>query len=136
MSLTSIERPLTTIRTVVAFDDRAILEANRRVEGGFERAFRRNLSGAADVERTHRELRARFADRLSGDDADSFTDVDARAARQVTTVARSAGAIAAFAGQHRTNQDAVDAGLVDQGRDFLVQVGVGRSDDLCRFAGA
>ncbi len=42
---------------------------------------------AADVERTHRELRARFADRLRGDDADSFTDVDARAASEVATVA-------------------------------------------------
>ena len=32
---------------------------------------------ATDVERTHRELRARLADRLAGDDADRLADVDA-----------------------------------------------------------
>ena len=29
-----------------------------------------------DVERTHRQLRSRFADRLSGDNADRFADLD------------------------------------------------------------
>ena len=74
-------------RAVVAFDDRSILETYFGVEGGFKRAFRRDLGCAADVERTHRELGARFADGLRGDDADSFADVDAGAACEVATVA-------------------------------------------------
>jgi long-chain acyl-CoA synthetase len=72
------------------------------------------------VERTHRELRARFADRLSSDYADSFTNVDARAARKVAAVAGGAGAIAAFAGEHRPDEDLVDAGLVDRGGNVFV----------------
>ena len=44
---------------------------------------------ATDVERTHRELRARLADRLRGDDADRLADVDRAAAREVASVARA-----------------------------------------------
>ena len=40
-----------------------------------------------DVERAHRELRARLADRLGGDDADRLADVDLVAAREVAAVA-------------------------------------------------
>ena len=47
---------------------------------------------AADVERAHRELRARLADRLAGDDADRLADVDLVAARQVAPVALGAHA--------------------------------------------
>ena len=47
----------------------------------------RPRAGATDVERTHRELRARLADRLRGDDADRFADVDHAAAREVAAVA-------------------------------------------------
>ena len=39
---------------------------------------------STDVERTHRELRARLADRLAGDDSDRLADVDLVAAREVT----------------------------------------------------
>ena len=42
-----------------------------------------------DVERAHRELRARLADRLSGDDADRLADVDPVAAREVAAVAHA-----------------------------------------------
>ena len=48
----------------------------------------RDLADATDVERTHRELRARLADRLRGDDADRLADVDHVPARQVAAVAR------------------------------------------------
>jgi ketosteroid isomerase-like protein len=47
---------------------------------------------ATDVERAHRELRARLADRLRGDDADGLADVDAVAAREVAAVAQRADA--------------------------------------------
>ena len=42
---------------------------------------------ATDVERAHRELRARLADRLGGDDADRLADVDLVAAGEVAPVA-------------------------------------------------
>ena len=47
---------------------------------------------AADVERAHRELRARLADRLAGDDADRLADVDLVAAGEVAPVALGADA--------------------------------------------
>ena len=56
----------------------------------------------ADVEGTHGELRARLADRLGGDDADRFADLDQLAAGQVAAVAAAADAAARFAGQHRS----------------------------------
>ena len=50
------------------------------------------LRRAADVERTHRQLRARLTDRLGGDDADRLADVDRRAARKIAPVALGADA--------------------------------------------
>ncbi len=41
----------------------------------------------ADMEGTHRELRAGLADRLGGDDTDRFADLDLLAAGQVAAVA-------------------------------------------------
>ena len=49
---------------------------------------------AAGVERPHRQLRARLADRLRGDDADRLADADQLAGRQVAAVARAADAVA------------------------------------------
>ena len=57
------------------------------------------------VERTHRELRARLADGLRGDDSDGSTDVDRTAARQVPAVARLADAVLRVAGHHRAADD-------------------------------
>ena len=51
---------------------------------------------AADVERTHRELRAGFADGLRGDDADGFAELDELAGREVAAVAMHANAAACF----------------------------------------
>ena len=39
--------------------------------------------GAADVERTHGELRAGFADGLRGDDADRLAELDQQAGGQI-----------------------------------------------------
>src|SRR5512143_1245759 len=49
--------------------------------------------GAADVERTHGQLRARLADRLRRDDADRLAEVDHVTARQVAAVAADADAL-------------------------------------------
>ena len=69
-----------------------------------------NLADAADVERAHRQLRAGLADRLRGDDADRFADVDDVAAREVAAVAQDADAAAGLAGEHRADLHLVDAG--------------------------
>ena len=50
------------------------------------------LTDAADVERPHRELRARLADALGGDDAHGHALFDQRAGRQVHAVAVAADA--------------------------------------------
>src|SRR5690606_25673307 len=97
----------------------------RLEEGGF-----RHLGRTADVEGPHRQLGARLADRLGGDDADRFADVDVGAARQVAAVAGRADAGVGFTGQGRADLDGLDAHLVDH-LDFLfLQIGVRRIQDL------
>src|SRR5580704_16971696 len=56
-----------------------------RVESG---ALGNAGGGSADVERTHRELRARFADGLRGDDADRFAELNHAARSEVAAVAQ------------------------------------------------
>src|SRR5690606_8840200 len=94
-----------------------------------ERGFR-HLGRTADVEGPHRQLGARLADRLGGDDADRFADVDVSAARQVAAVAHAADARVGFTGQGRTDLDGLDADLVDQLDLFFLQIGVGREQDF------
>jgi hypothetical protein len=65
------------------------------------------------VERTHRQLRARFADRLCRDHADCFADVHQRAAAEVAAVAGRAQTVARFAGQRRAHAHFVDAEAFD-----------------------
>ena len=58
---------------------------------------------STDVERPHRQLRARFADGLRGNDADRFAELHELPGRQVASIALRANAAPAFAGQHRAN---------------------------------
>ena len=68
---------------------------------------------AAHVERTHGELGARLADRLGGDDADRFADLDQLAAGQVAPVAAAADAAAGLAGEHRADLHLLDTRFLD-----------------------
>ena len=77
---------------------------------------------AADVERPHRQLRARLADRLRRDDADRQAQLDELARRQVAAVALRAAAAAARAGQHRADADLLDARLLDRRGLLLVDL--------------
>ena len=54
---------------------------------------------AARVERAERQLRARLADALRGDDADRFAHSDQAAAREIAPVAFRAQAVPRFARQ-------------------------------------
>ena len=59
----------------------------------------------AQVEGSHRELRSRFADRLSGDDSNRFAQADEIAGRQVESIAFRADAAAAFASESGADPD-------------------------------
>ena len=64
---------------------------------------------AADVEGTHRELRARLADRLGGDDADGHAFLDQLAGGQVHAVAEAADAERGLAGHRAADLDLVES---------------------------
>ncbi len=85
---------------------------------------------AADVERAHRQLRARLADRLRRDDADREAELDEPPGREVAAVALRTAAAAAGARQHRTDADLLDAAFLDVGRLLLVDLLVDVDDDL------
>ena len=70
---------------VVELHDAGVLGLQRRLLGAVAR-------GAADVERAHRELGARLADRLRGDDAHGHAHLDQLAGGQVAAVAERAHA--------------------------------------------
>jgi hypothetical protein len=89
-----------------------------------------DLTDAADVERTHRELRSRLADRLGCNDANCLANVDDVAACQITSVALHADTAPRLTRQHGTNLDAINAGVLDE-RDFVFgDLGVGRNDHI------
>src|SRR6185369_9389457 len=108
------------------------------VHGAFSARLERGLLDlaarcrATDVERTHRELRARFADRLSGDDANRLADVDAVTAGQVAPVAQRTHAAARLAGEHRADDDFFDTRVLDLIDTRFVELGVAFDDDLAR----
>src|SRR6202140_5219294 len=110
-----------------ALDVLEVHELDDTMVARFERgALRDARSGSADVEGTHGELRARFADGLRGDDADSLAELDHPARRQVAAVAQRANAAPGFASEHGTNAHALDTrGLYCVGQlfgDVLVHV--------------
>ncbi|MDT4833663.1 hypothetical protein FQZ97_672800 [compost metagenome] len=93
---------------------------------GFHRAGQgRTRRRATDVERTHRELRARFADGLGGDDANRFALVDRGAAAEIAAVAVRAQAVTRFARQRRADLDFVHADAVNGVDQVFVQQGAG-----------
>ena len=100
------------------------------VVGGLEERLLGHLRRAADVEGPHGQLGAGLADRLGGDDADRFADVHRRAAGQVAAVAGAADADLGLAGQDRADLDRLHAGGLDQLDHVLVEIGVGRHDQL------
>ena len=73
----------------------------------------------ADVERAHRELRARLADRLGGDDADRLADLDELAAGQIASVAAAADAAPRLAREHRADLHHLDARFLNVPRQIL-----------------
>ena len=85
----SVALGLDDLQALVA-DRAGVLRVERRLLGDARRR-------AADVERAHRQLRARLADRLRGDDADRLAELDQLAGREVAAVALRAARRGALA---------------------------------------
>ena len=78
---------------------RPVADFHLAVETRLDEGLIRQLRRAADMERAHRQLGARLADRLGGDDAHRLAHIDRRAARQIAPVAGAADAVLGLAGQ-------------------------------------
>src|SRR5690606_10009410 len=76
--------------------------------------------GTTDVEGPQRQLGARLADRLRGQDAHGLTDIHHLHGGEVAAVALLAEPAAALARQHRANLHARDAAVLDHVRGILV----------------
>ena len=113
---------------LAALDGLQIEVLDRSVRRGFVLRRFFETRRTADVERTHRQLRAGFANRLRGDDADRFADLDRPTSRQIASVALDAAAATRFAGQHRTNANSLHAGTLNLGRQVFVDLLVGFDD--------
>jgi hypothetical protein len=91
------------------------VEANVAIGLRFDhRLLKGARSGAADVERAHRKLRARFANGLRGNDANSFPELDHLAGRQVSPITVGAHPAFAVAGEHGPNLELLDADLLNR----------------------
>ena len=94
------------------------------VLGFFRGLFVRPACRTADMERSHRQLRAGFADRLGGNDAGRFAQIHHLAGCQVAPIAFDADAALGLAGQHGPDLHLLDAGCLNIGcqgfRDFLI----------------
>ena len=86
----------------------------------------------ADVEGTHGELRAGFADGLCRDDADRLADVDEVAAGKVAPVAQRADAALGLAGQRGADHHGVDALVVQRLGDGFVDQSVFGVEQVAR----
>ncbi len=72
-----------------------------------------------DVERSHRELSTRLANRLAGDDSDGLSDVHLVAACEISPVAFRAHPPLCLARQHGANDHFLDARLFDDLHEVL-----------------
>ena len=140
----AVNRPLGAVRSgdhnshVAAHDDEIavrvardvlVAEADRAFEARLDEGRIRDLSRTADVEGTHGELRARLADGLRRDDADSLAVVDRGAPGQVAAVAGGADAVLRLADEHGTDLHLLDAGSADRLEVLLFDHRALRNDD-------
>jgi hypothetical protein len=93
--------------------DRPVPERDLAVEVRLDHRLLVDLRSATDMERAHRELRTRLANRLRRDDADRLAVIDGRAASQITAIALAADAVDQFASQGRADLDFLDTGPGD-----------------------
>ena len=94
------------------------------------RLFRRAGGRSTDVEGTHGELSAGFADGLGGDDAHRFAAFHHPARGQVAAVAELANTATGFASENRADLDALNTGRLDSGGFVFVNLFVGADNDF------
>src|SRR5208283_5383133 len=84
---------------VAAFHGVDAMQAHHAFVAHFERGLLgAPAGGTADMEGTHRELRARLANRLRRDDSDRLAQIDEMTAAEVASVAFHAHALARLTG--------------------------------------
>src|SRR6185369_15433369 len=106
-------------------------EANDTVVLGIEaRLLADSRCGTTDVEGTHGELRARFADGLGSDDTDCFAQLDQASRSQVAAVAHDANATLRFAGEHGADLDPLDSGGLNLAGEIFGDLLVDIDDDV------
>src|SRR5208282_897452 len=115
-----------------ALDELEVHELHDAVVACFERRALGNAGGgSADVECTHGQLRARFSDRLRGDDANGFAELHHAPGGEVAAIAESANSAARLAGEHGADAHALDTSSLhligEVFGDFLVDVNDDRS---------
>ena len=96
---------------------------------GLDDRLLEGLAGSTtDVEGSHRELGAGFADRLRGDDADGLAELDHAACGQAATVAFDTNAALGFAGESGADFELFVPDFFESGGCFLVHDLVGFDD--------
>ena len=87
-------------------------------------------SHTTGVERTERQLCTRLTDSLSGNHTDSLTLLNHTTGSQVTAVTLHADTLLRLTGEHRTDLDTFDIGLLDGLSQRLGNLLTGRHDHL------
>ncbi len=108
----------------------AVADDDLAFRAGLEERAVDHLRRTTDVERTHGELGARFADRLRRDNADGFADIDRRTASEVAAVAGCTAARTEVAGERRADLDALHSRGLDHVHVLFGKQNVGLDDDL------
>ena len=96
---------------VVDFDHALVLGAQLVLVGDLGRR-------TTHVERTQRQLRARFSNRLRGDDTHGLSDLNRTVGRKVLAVALGTHALTRLARQHGAHLHLLDAAFLNEFRDL------------------
>src|SRR4051794_146735 len=102
-------------------DCRHLAELDGAVDWRLEVRLLVELGRTADVEGPHRQLGARLADRLGGNDSDRLADVHRSAAGKIAPVALAAHALGRRAHKRRADLDALKTDLLDLRDHRLVE---------------
>ena len=124
-------------KSLTATDDLGILDRDDVEGAGDEGQALRNVflaGNAAGVNGTHRKLRTRLADRLSGDGANSRTDVDRTTVGEVPAVALLAHAVLAGASNDGAKHDLGEARIGQAAKAGAIGARVGKVLDAGNVA--
>ncbi len=100
---------------------------------GFDLRLRRHLGRTADMEGTHGQLGARFADRLRRDDANGLADIHRGAAGEIAPVAFAADAVQKLAAEYSPYTHLLNMRGFDLLRDVFGDFAPALDDDLAGF---